>query len=143
MDSWTHEDCWIAVWVFFKNSSISSMFRSTFLGTPFSSPFSTPFSTLAHGSSTSSSLSYPSMCPSTATPQGGLSVGRLAEQSPLTGYEPKSLIEVRSESTPIVPPSRRCSLDTNVNDLATTLEASEVCQTWDGRLHHYFLRSAK
>ena len=66
------------------------------------------------------------MSPSTATPQGGLCFSRLAEQSPLTGDEPKSLVEVSSEYTPIVLPSRRCSLDTNADDLATTLDASEA-----------------
>ena len=71
------------------------------------------------------------MCPSTATPQVGLSFGRLAEQSPPTGYEPKSLIEVSSERTPIVLSSRWCSLDTNADDLATSVDASEVCDTSD------------
>ena len=48
---------------------------------------------------------------------------------------PKSLIEVSSEHTPIILPSRRGSLDTNVGDLATTLDASEVYDTTDvGRL---------
>ena len=75
------------------------------------------------------------MSPSTATLQGGSCIGRLAEQSPLTGYEPKSLIDVSREHTPIILPSRRGSLDTNVDDLATTLDASEVCDTTDvGRL---------
>ena len=101
----------------------------------FSSPFSTSFSALAPGSSTSASLLYTSMSPSTATLQGGSCIGRLAEQSPLTGYGPKSRIEVSSEHTPIILPSRRGSLDTNVDDLATTLDASEVCDTTDvGRL---------
>ena len=35
-----------------------------------------------------------------------------AEQSPLTGYEPRSLIEVSSEHTPINLPSRNGSVDT-------------------------------
>ena len=51
--------------------------------------------------------------------------GRLAEQTPLTGYEPKSLIEV----IPINKPSRKGSLDTNLEDLATTSDASEVYNT--------------
>ena len=43
--------------------------------------------------------------------------------------EPKSLIEVSSKYTPIVLPSRRCSLDMNVDD------ASEACDISDvGRL---------
>ena len=65
------------------------------------------------------------MCPSTATRQGGLCFGRLDEQTPLTGYEPKSLIEV----IPINKPSRKGSLDTNLEDLATTSDASEVYNT--------------
>ena len=56
------------------------------------------------------------MIPSTATLQGGLFFGRLAEQFPFTGCEPKSLIEVSSEHTPIIIPSRRGSFDTNVDD---------------------------
>ena len=71
------------------------------------------------------------MSPSTAT----LQFGRLAEQSPLTGYEPKSLVEVSSERTPIILFSRRGSLDTNVDDLAITLDwmrlKSATQQTWD------------
>ena len=64
-----------------------------------------------------------------------LCLGRLAEQSSLTGYEPKSLIEVSSEHTPINLPSRKGSLDTNLDDLATNVDASEVYDTTDmGRL---------
>ena len=55
---------------------------------------------------------------------------RLAEQFPLTGCEPKSLIEVSSEHTPITIPSRRGSLLT----IATTLDASEVCDNRRGTL---------
>ena len=66
----------------------------------------TPFPTLAPCSSFSPPLLHPSVCPSTATLQGGLCFGRLAEQSPLTGYEPKSFIEVSNEHTPINLPSR-------------------------------------
>ena len=43
--------------------------------------FSTPFPTLARCSSTTPSLFYPSASPSTATLQGVLCFGRLAEQS--------------------------------------------------------------
>ena len=81
------------------------------------------------------SLSYPSRCPSTATLQEGLCLGRLAEQFPLTSHESKSLIEVSSEHTPMNLPSREGSLDTNLDDLATTVDASEVYDTADvGRL---------
>ena len=57
--------------------------------------------------------------------------GALADwlnNSHLTGYGPKSLIEVTSEHTPIKLPARKGSL-------ATTLDASDVCDTTDvGRL---------
>ena len=62
-------------------------------------------------------------------------LGRLSEQSPLTDYEPKSLIEVSSEHTPNNLPSRKGSLDTNLDDLATSVDASEIHDTTDvGRL---------
>ena len=48
-----------------------------------------------------------------------------ARPNPLTGYEPKSLIEVSSERTPINIPSRTGSLDA----LATTVDASEIVDT--------------
>ena len=67
--------------VCFVKAIISSMFRGTLLDTPFSSSFSIPFSTPAPGSSAAPSLLHPSMSPSTATLQGGLCFGRLAEQS--------------------------------------------------------------
>ena len=52
-----------------------------------------------------------------------------------TSYEPKSLIEVSSEHTQIFLPSRRGSLDTNLDDFATTVDASEVYDISDvGRL---------
>ena len=81
------------------------------------------------------SLFFPAMSPSTATLQGGECFGRFEEQSPLTGCEHKSLIEVSSEHTPNILPSRKGCLDTNIDDLATTLDASEVYDTTDvGRL---------
>ena len=125
-----------AVCVFLKSHSI--LCHRTLLDLHFFSLFST----LALGSSTSPSLLYPSTSPSTATLQGGLCFGRLAEQYPLTGYEPKSLIEVSSEHTPFILPWRRGrgSLDTNVHDLATTLRVSEVGDMTDV---DGFLRIAK
>ena len=68
-----------------------------------------------------------------ATPQGGLLCGRVAEQSPLTGYAPKSLIESSSEHTPVNFPSRKSSFNTDFNDLATKVAVSEVTDTmkWD------------
>ena len=67
----------------------------------FTTPFSTPFPTLAPSPMTTPSLLYPSRSSTAAAPQGGFFFGRLAEQSPLTGSEPKTLIEVSSELTPI------------------------------------------
>ena len=67
--------------------------------------------------------------------QGGLCIGRLAEQFPLTGYEPKSVIEISSEHTPTNSPSREGSLDTNLDDLVNSVDASEIYDTTDmGRL---------
>ena len=55
---------------------------------------------------------------------------RLAEQSPLAGYEPNATVEVSSaEVTPVLPPSRRASFCTVYNsgeDVTTTLVSSEV-----------------
>ena len=67
-----------------EKRSISCVFHRTFVDPQLSPHVSTPLPTLAFGSSTSPSLSYPSMCPSTATLQGGVCFGRVAEQSPLT-----------------------------------------------------------
>ena len=60
------------------------MFRGTLLGALFSSPFTTPFPALAPSPMTTLSLLYPSASSTTATQQGVLLFGRLAEQSPLT-----------------------------------------------------------
>ena len=110
---------------------MSSMFRGTLLDAPFCSPFSTPFLTLAPNPTTTPSLHYPSGSPSTATLQGRSCTGRLAEQSSLTGYEPKSLIEVSSEHIATNLPSRKGSLDTNFDDLATAVDASDMIDTTD------------
>ena len=64
-----------------------------------------------------------------ADPRGGLLFGRMAEQGLLRGHEPKSLIEVSSEHTPIDFSSRKNSFNTDVNDLATTVAASEIAET--------------
>ena len=113
-----------------KSHSISSMFRGALLECSFfCSPFSTPFPTLASSPATTPSQLFSWTSSTTAPPQGGLLFGRLAEQSPLTGCEPKSLIEVSSEHTPINLPSRKGSLDTNLDDLATTVDASEMIDT--------------
>ena len=96
--------------------------------------FPLPFLRLHLGSSTFPSLLYPSMSSNTATPQGGSCCGRLAEQSPLTEYETKSLIEVSSEHTDYLTVQKRHPTRT-FDDLATTLDASEVYDTTDvGRL---------
>ena len=111
------------------------MFHRTLLEPQLSPHCSAPFPALASGSSTTPSLLYRSASPSTATLHGGLCFGRLAEQCPLAGHEPKSLIKVSSEHTPIILLSRRGSLDTNVDDLATAVDASETHDTTDaGRL---------
>ena len=57
------------------------------------------------------------------------SLAEIARQSPHTGYEPKSLIEVSSEHTPIKFPSRKASFNTDSNDLATTVAAPEITDT--------------
>ena len=84
--------------------------------------------------------------PMSATLQRVLCFGRLSEKSILlTVYEPKSLIEISSEHTPIDLPSRKGSLDTNLDDLATTVDASDVHDTTEmGQLTSplFFLRSA-
>ena len=76
-----------------------------------------------------------SISPSIATLQGGSRFGRLAEQSPLSFCEPKCLIWVTCEHSPIHLPSRKGSHDTNLDDLATTVDAPEICDITDvGRL---------
>ena len=105
------------------------MFHRTLRDPQLAPHFSIPFPTRAPSPTTSPSLLYPSASPSTATLQGGFCFGRLAEQSPLTGYEPKPLIEVSSEHTPINLPSTKGSLDTNLDDLATTVDAFEMLDT--------------
>ena len=56
--------------------------------------------------------------------------GRLALQSPLTGYEPNATVEVSSaEVTPVLLPSRRasfCSVKNSGQDVTTTPVSSEV-----------------
>ena len=64
-------------------------------------------------------------------PGGGLA--GLAEQSPLTGYEPKNLIEICSQHTPINFPSRRNSFNTDFNDVPT-IAASEDTDTLGARM---------
>ena len=61
-----------------------------------------------------------------ATPRGGLLFGHLAESTPLTGYEPKTCIDVSCEHAPINYPLRRNSFNTDYNDLTTTVAAFET-----------------
>ena len=97
------------------------MLHRAMLDAQLSSLFPTPFRAPTHNPMSTPSLLYPSTSPNPcATPQGGLFCGRLAEQSPPTGCEPKSLIEVSSEKD---------SFDTDLNDLAPTVDASEIIDT--------------
>ena len=76
----------------------------------------------------------PSTSPSSVPPQGGCCFRRLLEQSSLT-MEGPSLSPKSPKQTPTVLLSRRGSLDTDADDLATTLYASDVCDMTDvGRL---------
>ena len=69
-----------------------------------------------------------------ADPQSGSLFGRVAEQSPITGYEPKDLIEISSEYTPTYFPSRNNSFTTDtddvpnvvVSDITETIEAGQL-----------------
>ena len=63
-------------------------------------------------------------------PGGGGWFGRMAEQSPLTGFEPKNLIEISSQHTPIDFLSRRNSFSTDFNDVST-IAASDDTDTLD------------
>ena len=68
-----------------------------------------------------------------ADPRGGSRFGRMAEQSPLTGCEPDSLIEISSEYTPISFLPRRNSFNTDFNSVPTTSAASDVADFHDER----------
>ena len=57
--------------------------------------------------------------------------GRTAEQSPLTGCEPSSLIDISSEYTPINFLSRKNSYGTDLNDVPTTAATSDVAGIHD------------
>ena len=52
-----------------------------------------------------------------ADPRGGSWFGRIAEQSPLTGCEPNTLVEISSEYTPTNFLSRRTSFTTDLNNV--------------------------
>ena len=125
---------------------ISTVFHRTLLNPHLCHHFSTPRPTLALGSSATPSLRHPSASQPTGLLQGGLCFQRLAEQSPLAGYEPKSLVEVSSGHAPMNLLSRIGSLDPNLEDLASTADASEIHDVRDvGRLLSplFLFRSAK
>ena len=56
-----------------------------------------------------------------ADPRNGSWFGRMAEQSPMTGYELKDLIEISGEHTPINFPSRKNSFTTDIDDVPTVV----------------------
>ena len=59
-------------------------------------------------------------------PGGEAWFGPMAEQSLLTGYEPKCLIVISSLHTPIIFPSRRNSFRTNINDVPTIATSDDT-----------------
>ena len=63
-------------------------------------------------------------------PSGGGWFGRMAGQSPLTGYEANNLIEISSQHTPINFHFRRHSFHTDFKDVPTTA-ASAATDTLD------------
>ena len=132
------QDRWVVVLSFLKSHCISSfVHRAMMHSCPHFSP--TSFPTQAPRPTTSPSLLYLSASPSAVPLQGGLRFGRLAEQSPLTGYEPESLIEVSSEHTPINLLSRERQPRTNLRisrPLWMRLK-STARRTWDGWLLHF------
>ena len=81
------------------------------------------------------SLLYPSTITYTAPLQGRLCFGRLAEQPVSQVMSPSLSSKSAAKHTPINLPSSKSSLDTNLDDLATTVDASEICNTTSvGRL---------
>ena len=62
-------------------------------------------------------------------PSGGGWFGRVAGQSPLTGYEPNNLIEISSQYTPMNFPFRRHSFHKDIKDVPT-ISASAATDTW-------------
>ena len=79
--------------------------------------------------STSSSLLFPSNWTSTGTPLFGADLMNNPFSSQVVN--PNAPTEVSSEATPIVLHSRRCSLESTCDDLATTLDASEAGERSD------------
>ena len=56
----------------------------------------------------------------------------MAEQSPITDYEPKDLVEIFSEYTPINLVSKKNSFTTDINDVPTIV-ASDITETIEQR----------
>ena len=79
------------------------------------------------------SLPYPLNGSITCNPQHGVQFGRLAEQSPIAGYESNDPVEDNStEVTTILLPLRRACIGSTYNsgeDIATTPPSSEFCQS--------------
>ena len=58
----------------------------------------------------------------------------MTEQSPITGLEPKDLIEISSDYTPINFPSRKNSFTTDIDDVPT-VAASDIAEIFkEGQL---------
>ena len=75
-------------------------------------------------------------------PGGGGWFGRMAEQSPVTGYEPKNLIEISSQHTPINFPSWRNSFNFDFNDVPT-IAASDDTDTLDAGMTSLLFRQER
>ena len=60
--------------------------------------------------------------------RSGSLFGRIDEQSPTAGYEPKDLIEISSEYTPINFPTWKSSSTTDIDDVHTIV-ASDITET--------------
>ena len=54
--------------------------------------------------------------------------GRMAEQSPITGYEPKDLVEISIEYTPTNFPTWKNSFTTDIDDVPSAV-ASDITET--------------
>ena len=61
-------------------------------------------------------------------PRSGSLFGRMAEQSPTTGFESKDLIEISSEYTPSNFLSRKNSFTPDIDDVPTVV-ASDITET--------------
>ena len=105
-----------------KKSSTHSMFHRPPLDMPYTFPsfYPTP------PPSTSTALPMTGIRrPPCATPPGRLLFDHLAESTLHTSYEPKTCIDFSSDHTPINCSSRRNSSNIDLNDLTTTVAASE------------------